>query len=86
MVACAFDALPIGPGAGRAPTALPPPPRTVAPPRFPFLDAPLEGRIAYSNGDGNIYVIEPRPNVKPNMVVTAPSNQVSLIEPSWSPD
>lgn len=75
--------------AGNTPVGVPTAPLT--PPGlplggFPLLDTPLAGQIVYSNGDGDIYVIEPKPNAKASVVLKAPNDKGFLQEPQWSAD
>ena len=53
---------------------------------FPLLDAPLDGQIVYNNGDGDIYLIEPKPGAKPRKLIRAPNDKGFLQDPAWSPD
>ncbi|MCA1553603.1 MAG: hypothetical protein LC737_04410, partial [Chloroflexi bacterium] len=53
---------------------------------FPGLSAPLEGQIVFSNGDGDIYVIDPKPNAQAKKVIGSPDNKGFVQEPAWSPD
>ncbi|MCA1553626.1 MAG: hypothetical protein LC737_04525, partial [Chloroflexi bacterium] len=53
---------------------------------FPGLSAPLEGQIVFSNGDGDIYVIDPKPNAQAKKVISSPDNKGFVQEPAWSPD
>jgi Tol biopolymer transport system component len=53
---------------------------------FPMLDAPLDGQIVFSNGDGDIYVVDVRPNAQPKKIIS-PSNSKGFVqEPQWSAD
>jgi len=40
----------------------------------------------FSNGDGDIYVIDVKPNAQPKKVITSPNNKGFVQEPAWSPD
>jgi len=53
---------------------------------FPLLTTALDGSIVYNNGDGDIYLIQPRPGAKPQRVIAAADNKGFLQEPIWSPD
>ena len=53
---------------------------------FPLLDTALDGHIVYSNGDGNIYLIDPRPGASPRKAIGPPDNKGFLQEPAWSAD
>ncbi len=81
-------------GSGSPPSRNPPgavPTQQLTPPGlpplgFPPLDVPLEGQIVYSNGDGDIYLVEPRPNASSKKLLSAPNNKGYLGEPAWSAD
>ena len=53
---------------------------------FPPLDRALAGQIVFSNGDGDIYLIDVRPGAKPQKVIGSPDNKGFVQEPAWSPD
>lgn len=81
--------VPVSPAPGTAPTPVPTLPLT--PPGlpangFPLLDVPLAGTIVYSNGDGDIHVIEPKPGSAARTLISPPGQKGFLQEPAWSPD
>ncbi len=53
---------------------------------FPLLAQAYAGQIVFSNGDGDIYVIDPKPNAQSKKVITSPNNKGFVQEPAWSPD
>ncbi len=71
-----------------APSATPTPyiPPGAPPGGFAPLDVPLDGQIVYSNGDNNIYVIEPRPDAKPKAILQMPKHKGDIGWPTWSAD
>ena len=80
--------------AAPAGTSAPPnaaPTQQLTPPGLPAggfapLDRALTGQIVFSNGDGDIYLIDVKPGAKPQKVIGSPDNKGFVQEPSWSPD
>ncbi|HET6320408.1 MAG TPA: hypothetical protein VFG86_28455 [Chloroflexota bacterium] len=101
LAACGANGTPANRPAN-APSANPVPAGTSAPPNaaptlqltppglpaggFPPLDRALAGQIVFSNGDGDIYLIDVKPGAKPQKVIGSPDNKGFVQEPAWSPD
>lgn len=79
--------------AGVAPfvTPAPAPTQQLTPPGLargccPLLTEPLDGQIVYSNGDGDIWAVETKPNAASKKVLSPANNKGLLQDPQWTPD
>lgn len=101
LTACGASGAPANPPAAQ-PSARPNAGGTSAPPNaaptqqltppglppggFQPLDKAYAGQIVFSNGDGDIYLIDVKPGAKAQKVIGSPDNKGFVQEPAWSPD